>query len=153
MKKILSVGVFAVLFVAVIAGGGAEARGRTHVGVGLHFLFDLSPHRNYGYYHRHHLHSYRSYAPKIYLEFSDYMLLSEKTNYTLETARSGLRVRWINPETGIEGSVVARPAYKNARGQFCRAYEQTLRDVRLVRRGFDTACRLPGGEWENDSQR
>jgi len=81
------------------------------------------------------------------------MLLSEKTNYTLETARSGLRVRWINPETGIEGSVVARPAYKNARGQFCRAYEQTLRDVRLVRRGFDTACRLPGGEWENDSQR
>lgn len=158
MKKILSAGVFAALFVAVIAAGGAEARSRTHFGVGLHFLFDQSPHRFYGHYpyrwhHRHHHHSYHSHAPEIYLEFSDRMLLSEKTNYTLETVRSGVRVKWTNPETGIEGSVVARPAFKNARGQYCREYEQTLRDIRLVRRGFDTACRLPDGRWENGSQR
>ena len=148
MKKILSTIFFAVLLIVVISAGSAEARRRTHFGVGLHFLFALG---HYGHHHHHYGHY--PYAPKIYLEYSDRFLLSENTNHTLETARSGEKVRWTNPETGIMGSVVARPAYKNARGQYCRADEQKLRDARLIQRGYDTACRLPDGKWENDPQR
>ena len=89
----------------------------------------------------HHYDHYNSNS----LNRNDRLLLSEKTHYTLENVRSGTEVNWLNPNTGVEGTVVARPAFKNSRGQYCRTYEQTIRYGRWTRRGTDTACRLAGG--------
>ena len=156
MKKLLVAAAFAALLLVTLHGGDAEARRRHRYGLGALFLFDLTLYRygygrhHYPYGHGHnHRHGYGTYSPSIYLEDSDRWLLSEKTHHTLEKVRSGIKVRWVNPRTGIEGSVVARPAFKNAGGQYCREYVQVLRARGLISRGADTACRLPDGRWEN----
>ncbi|MDP6277955.1 MAG: hypothetical protein QGI11_05520 [Nitrospinota bacterium] len=153
-RKILVVAALAAAFSVIFHGGEAEARRRHRFGIGLHFLL-LSP---YLLGHRHHSHDHYpdshhyggySHSPSIYLEDSDRFLLSENTQYALEKVRSWTQVKWSNPRTGIRGAVVAKPAFKNAIGQFCREYEQTLRAGIYTRRGIDTACRLPSGRWEN----
>jgi hypothetical protein len=137
----------------------AAARGRHHhygygygIALGLLFLAPLlyRPH----YVHRPYYYGYPyrpyyppNYPPNIYLDSNERALLSQKTQYTLEFVPSGTPIRWTSLPTGSEGSVVAHPAFKNTRGQFCRGYEQTIRYGNLVRRGSDTACRLPDGRW------
>ncbi len=154
MKKILVAAMFTAAISVILFGGEAEARRRGRIGFGFHLLL-LSP---YLIGHRHHTHDHYpdthhhggySQSPSIYLEDSDRYLLSENTQFALEKARSWTKVKWSNPRTGIRGAVVAKPAFKNASGQFCREYEQTLRAGIFLRRGIDTACRLPGGRWEN----
>ncbi len=142
------------LFAFFSLANDATARRRSHYGYGLdiHFLFALP--LIYGLYHSHghhypsHHHHYDHYNSNS-LNRNDRLLLSEKTHYTLENVRSGTEVNWFNPNTGVEGTVVAKPAFKNSRGQYCRAYEQTIRYGRWTRRGTDTACRLADGRWEN----
>ncbi len=163
MRKFLIIFSISVLLSASFLAADAHARRRHYrgYGVGLSLLFLLPLYSgHFGGYHGHHDHHYgdrhyggHHYPPRsVFLDKSDRVILSEKTHYTLEKVRSGRAVRWRNPATGIEGSVVARPAFKNAAGQFCRVYEQTLRDGRLTRSGYDTACRLPDGRWENAPQ-
>ena len=157
MKKFLIIFSISALLSVSFLAADAHARRRHHrgYGVGLSLLFLLplySGHFRHGHGHHYggHDHYYRGYPPRsVFLDESDRAILSEKTHYTLEKVRSGRAVRWVNPATGIEGSVTARPAFKNAAGQFCRKYEQILRDGRLTRSGYDTACRLPDGRWEN----
>jgi hypothetical protein len=158
-KFLIIFSISALLSVSFLAAD-AHAR-RRHgggFGVGLSLLFLLPLYSgHFGHNHDHHYghdHYEGHYYPprSVFLDESDRVILSEKTHYTLEKMRSGLAVRWRNPATGIEGSVVARPAFKNAAGQFCRKYEQTLRDGRLTRSGYDTACRMPDGRWENAPQ-
>jgi len=159
MRKFLIIFSISFLLSVSFLAADAHARRRHHrgYGVGLSLLFLLPFYSGHfgGHHHDHHYggHHYRGYPPRsVFLDESDRAILSEKTNYTLEKVRSGQAVLWVNPATGIEGSVMARPAFKNAAGQFCRKYEQTLRDGRLTRSGYDTACRLPNGRWENAPQ-
>ncbi len=159
MKKFLIIFSISVLLSASFLAADAHAGRRRHrgFGVGLSLLFLLPLYSGHfgGHHHDHYYgdHHYRGYPPRsVFLDESDRAILSEKTHYTLEKVRSGRAVRWVNPATGIEGSVMARPAFKNAAGQFCRKYEQILRDGRLTRSGYDTACRLPDGRWENAPQ-
>jgi hypothetical protein len=142
------------LFSTVSFTNDAAARRRHRSGVGIHFLFALP--LFYGLYnhhpHSHHDHySYDRYRTR-YMDYGDKLLLSEKTHYTLEKVHSGMEVRWLNPDTGMEGAVVARPAYKNTLEQYCRAYEQIIRYGGWIKRGVDTACRQPDGRWENISR-
>ncbi len=155
MRKFLIIFSISVLLSVSFLAADAHARRRHYsgFGVGLSLLFLLPLYSgHFGGHHGHH-HGGHYYPPRsVFLDESDRVILSEKTHYTLEKVRSGRAVRWRNPATGIEGSVMARPAFKNAAGQFCRKYEQILRDGRLTRSGYDTACRLPDGRWENAPQ-
>jgi hypothetical protein len=157
MKRWMVIFILA-LFVIISFSSDAAARRRHRYGYGygLSLLFLLPLYS--GLYHNHsHDHYYpRSPSPhypgrynSFYMNQSDRFLLSEKTHYTLEKARSGTEIKWFNPNTGVEGTVVARPAFKNTVGQYCRAYEQIIRYGSWTRRGTDTACRLPDGRWEN----
>ncbi len=158
MKR-LTVIVLLALFSIFSFADDAAARSRHHYGygVGIHFLFALP--LLYGLYN-HHSHSHHTHYPDnrygrygtLYLDYGDRLLLSEKTHFTLEKVRSGTEVKWWNPDTGIEGAVVARPAFRNALGQYCRAYEQIIRYGGWIKRGVDTACRQPDGRWENISR-
>lgn len=154
MKRLMVIALL-VLFSTISFADKAVARRGHHYGVGIHLLFAvpliyaLSHHHHYDHYP----YAYEGYRPYRgpYLEFGDRLLLSEKTQFTLEKVRSGTAVKWVNPNTGVEGSVVARPAYQNALGQYCRAYEQIIRYGAWVKRGSDTACRQPDGRWVNIS--
>ncbi len=139
------------LFTFFSLANDATARRRHHYGYGLgiHFLFALP--LIYGLYHSHghhypsHHHHYDHYNSNS-LNRNDRLLLSEKTHYTLENVRSGTEVNWFNPNTGVEGTVVERPAFKNSRG----AVLQGLRANHPVRK-MDTAGnrhRLQTGGWE-----
>ena len=162
MRKFLIIFSISALLSVSFLAADAHAGRRRHrgFGVGLSLLFLLPLYSaRFSHGHNHHYgdhhhggHHYRGYPPRsVFPDESDRAILSEKTHYTLEKVRSGRAVRWVNPATGIEGSVTARPAFKNAAGQFCRKYEQILRDGRLTRSGYDTACRMPDGRWENAS--
>ena len=149
-----------VLFSIISFSSDAAARRRHHYGYGygLSLLFLLPLYSSYYrpyYYDPYYYyppppyrHGYGNYT-NFYLDQNDRYLMSEKTQYTLEKVRSGTEIKWFNPNTGVEGAVVARPAFKNTVGQYCRAYEQIIRYGRWTRRGTDTACRLPDGRWEN----
>ena len=149
MKRWMVIFILA-LFVIISFSSDAAARRRHRYGYGygLSLLFLLPLYSSHYNWHSHD-HYYPGRYNSFYMNRSDRYLLSEKTHYTLEKARSGTKINWFNPNTGVEGAVVARPAFKNTVGQYCRAYEQIIRYGSWTRRGTDTACRLPDGRWEN----
>jgi surface antigen len=69
----------------------------------------------------------------------------------LETARSGHRVTWRNPDTGADYSITPTRTYQRENGQYCRdfktwgwidGYEEEL---------HGTACRASDGTWRKVS--
>jgi hypothetical protein len=92
-------------------------------------------------------------APPVYapwLSLRDRDLAAANFQYTLEKVPSGQVMQWHNPRTGHSGTLVAQPAYKNAVGQFCRGYQQTLTLETRVHRSFGAACRSADGVWRID---
>jgi hypothetical protein len=92
-------------------------------------------------------------APPVYgtwLSLRDRDLAAANFQYTLEKVPSGQVMQWHNPRTGHSGTMVAQPAYKNAVGQFCRGFQQTLALETFVHRSFGAACRSANGIWRID---
>ena len=75
------------------------------------------------------------------------LAMARTTGTALETSRSGAEVPWRDPDSGVHGTVTPKPAYQNARGQFCREYTQTVTIDGKTRRAYGTACRQPDGSW------
>jgi surface antigen len=75
------------------------------------------------------------------------LAMARTTDTVLETSRSGTEVPWRDPDSGVQGTVTPKPAYKNARGQFCREYTQTVTIDGKTRQAYGTACRQPDGSW------
>jgi surface antigen len=73
------------------------------------------------------------------------------TRQAIETARTGQRVTWTNPDTGADYSVTPTRTYQRENGQYCRdfkswgwidGYEEEL---------HGTACRASDGTWRKVS--
>jgi surface antigen len=72
-----------------------------------------------------------------------------RTQYqTLEYGRSGERNSWYNPDSGNSGAFVARPAFKNNSGSYCREFSQTIDVGGKREQGYGTACRQADGSWK-----
>ena len=85
------------------------------------------------------------------LDLIDRLRLRSATQRTLETAMSGQATSWRNPFSRNAGGVVAAPAFRNAAGQWCRGFEQSVTLVNgETHRRRDTACRRTDGRWEID---
>ncbi len=78
----------------------------------------------------------------------DWILMARTTQYALEKARSGTEVEWRDPDSGKRGAVIPSPAYRNARGQYCREYQQTVMIGGRKEAAYGTACRQPDGSWK-----
>ena len=74
--------------------------------------------------------------------------LAKATQYALEKKRSGTETTWRDPDSGAQGSVVPRSAWKNAQGQYCREFQQTIIISGKRQNAYGTACRQPGGQWK-----
>lgn len=66
----------------------------------------------------------------------------------LETGRSGTVFTWRDPDDGASGSFVPRPAFQDASGRICRAFDQTVMIGGRPQQVWGTACRRSDGWWE-----
>ncbi len=82
------------------------------------------------------------------LDRADRLAMEQTTQRSLESAPSGNAVSWRNPDSGHSGTVVPRPSYQNASGEYCREYEQTVTVGGKTETAYGTACRQPDGSWK-----
>jgi surface antigen len=82
------------------------------------------------------------------LDKTDRLEAGRTQSSALETGRSGETRRWYNPDSGNGGDVTPKPAYQNARGQYCREYQQTITVAGKSEQAYGTACRQADGTWK-----
>jgi surface antigen len=80
------------------------------------------------------------------LDRADQLYYGRATAETLETAPSGYRSQWRNPDSGNWGTITPTRTYETASG-FCREYQQTVVVGGRYQEGYGTACRQPDGSW------
>ncbi len=69
-----------------------------------------------------------------------------KTAETLETVRTGVPAKWVNPDTGHQYTVVPTRTYETTAGP-CREYTIDAVVGGRVEQVYGTACRQPDGSW------
>lgn len=69
-----------------------------------------------------------------------------KTAHTLETVRSGVPARWVNPDSGHRYAVVPTRTYDTPAGP-CREYTVDATIGGRSEKVYGTACRQPDGSW------
>ena len=82
------------------------------------------------------------------LDNADRIAMQQATQKSLEATPSGNSVSWRNPDSGHSGTVTPQPSYKNATGQYCREYEQTISVEGRTETAVGAACRQPNGSWK-----
>ena len=85
----------------------------------------------------------RRFAP------SDRAMYNQVLAETLASSDDGETRHWLNPETGLNGTI--RPIRSYHRGdemQLCRDYRSAVNFETDVATGTGTACRSPDGQWQ-----
>ncbi|WP_281299724.1 MULTISPECIES: RT0821/Lpp0805 family surface protein [unclassified Iodidimonas] len=82
------------------------------------------------------------------LDRADRIALAQAQQKAFETAPSGTRTEWYNPDTGHGGWVEPKAAYQPEEGRYCREYTQSIMVGGEPQTGYGTACRQPDGSWE-----
>lgn len=78
----------------------------------------------------------------------DRMRMEETTQGALETNRDYTTSSWVNPNTGVSGTVTPQETYRTNSGQYCREYTQTVTIDGRREEAYGTACRQPDGSWQ-----
>jgi surface antigen len=81
------------------------------------------------------------------LDAADRRRASEAAQRALETAPSGTRVAWNNPDSGNSGTVTPTRTYQTESGSYCRELEQSVIVGGEQHTSHNTACRQPDGNW------
>lgn len=82
------------------------------------------------------------------LDNADRAMYNQTSQRALETAQPGQSLPWNNPQSGNSGSITPKGYYRNASGDYCREYTQTIRVGGKTQQGYGTACRQPDGTWQ-----
>lgn len=85
--------------------------------------------------------------------FGDLQYIKKALNAALETARSGTKTTWENPETGHHGVIVPSPLFESDSGRICRGFERTWINGSAVPTYEGTACREAKGLWRIRQER
>lgn len=83
----------------------------------------------------------------VQLDHADIEAMNRTQQKALEYAKTGQRVSWKNPDTGVSGYVVPIRTYV-VQGQNCREYTQTVKIGGKTQQAFGRACRRDDGAWE-----
>lgn len=81
------------------------------------------------------------------LDRADQAYAAQTTSQALETAPSGSRSTWRNPDSGNYGYVEVDRAYSTAGYRDCRDYTHTIYVDGRAETVRGTACRQPDGTW------
>ncbi len=82
------------------------------------------------------------------LDAADRAAYNSASQRALETAQPGQSLPWTNPQSGNSGTITPKNQYKNAQGDYCREYNQTIKVGGKTEKGYGTACRQPDGSWK-----
>ena len=82
------------------------------------------------------------------LDDQDKRTAAATTQKSLETAPTGQKVAWTNPDNGHSGSVTPTRTFKNSAGQDCREFSQTVSVGGKEEQAYGTACRDSAGNWK-----
>ncbi len=82
------------------------------------------------------------------LDERDKRMAAAAEQKALETAPSGTRVAWQNPDTGHSGTVTPIRTYQTSSGQYCREYQTDVTVGGKSEKAYGTACRQPDGSWK-----
>lgn len=81
------------------------------------------------------------------LDRADRQAMQQRTQYSLESTRSGTTSNWHNPDSGNSGTITPQPAYTSKKKEYCREYQQTVTVGGKTETAYGTACRQPDGTW------
>jgi surface antigen len=74
---------------------------------------------------------------------------AERAYTQATTAPVGETITWNNPESGNYGAVTpTREGTKQATGEYCREFQQTVVIGGREEQAYGVACRRPDGSWE-----
>jgi len=82
------------------------------------------------------------------LDRADMQYLNSSTQGALESTTTGTTSRWINPDSGNNGTVTPTRTFQNSSNQYCREFSQTIVVGGQKQNAFGTACRQPDGNWQ-----
>ena len=82
------------------------------------------------------------------LDQRDKELAMRQAQQTLEYGRTGQSGEWRNPDSSNYGSITPTETYQDARGRYCREYQQTIVVDAEKHQAYGTACRQPDGSWQ-----
>jgi surface antigen len=81
------------------------------------------------------------------LDKSDVAYMNQTQQRSLESAKSGQRSSWQNPDSGARGTITPTRTYES-NGEYCREFNQTITVGGKTEKGYGTACRQPDGSWQ-----
>ena len=81
------------------------------------------------------------------LDRADMQYLNSSTQSALEGTSTGTTSRWLNPDSGNNGTVTPTKTFQNDTGQYCREFSQTIIVSGQKQNAFGTACRQQDGSW------
>ena len=151
LSLLVMAGVAAAMFAAV----PAMADGYRHRGHGGPVYYYFGP-PAYGFYsppRRHRSRTVVVYQPLVVAPGTTVILtrLAPRDRLyvvnVLETARTGQRVAWVNPDVGAQYAVTPTRTYYAAGGQPCREYSMTGEIGGHEQELVGTACRQADGSW------
>lgn len=81
------------------------------------------------------------------LDRADLAYANRTQQQALETAPSGTRTVWRNPDSGNSGVIIPQPAVQQADGVYCREFQQEVTVGGQTEHAYGQACRQPDGTW------
>ena len=82
------------------------------------------------------------------LDKADRAYMRSSTQEGLEYGKIGSKTRWSNPDSGNSGVIKPTRTYKEANGQDCREFEQTVFVNQKQETATGRACRDSDGTWK-----
>ena len=79
---------------------------------------------------------------------SDHAVFQEQTRRAMADAGNGQVMNWINPSTGVAGTITPTRSYYVGQGQVCREFQATISAPEGIGRGTGMACKVAGGAWQ-----
>jgi surface antigen len=81
------------------------------------------------------------------LDRADRMAI-ERAQQSAYTAPVGQQITWSNPQSGHSGTITPMRDGRDAAGNQCREFQQTINVGGQPQQGYGTACRQPDGTWK-----
>jgi surface antigen len=81
------------------------------------------------------------------MDAADRREANRATYSALESAPTGTKTNWHNPDSGHSGTTTPTRTYRAQSGEYCREYEQTVTIGDETQAAYGTACRQPDGSW------
>ena len=83
---------------------------------------------------------------------SDRTKFEQSAQFAMTNTSDGNMLNWINPETGVAGTIKPVRTYYAGQNTFCREFEASIAVQDQVAEANGRACKVGGGVWHLDNR-